>query len=154
MPSSYTSLSYHIVYGTKYRRQSIAAEFQAELYKYIAGTIANKDGQVIEIGGIEDHVHILTSCHPRMALADFIRDIKANSSKWIHEQGWVPDFAWQVGYAAFTVSHSQEDVVRAYIRNQAEHHSVRTFEDELRALLQRHGIAYDERYLFETEHYG
>jgi putative transposase len=109
---------------------------------------------LLDIGGVEDHVHILTSCSPRVALADFVRDIKANSSKWLHEDQGQNGFAWQTGYGAFTVGNSQVGAVREYIHAQREHHRQRSFEDEFRAMLVRNGIEFDERYLFEVEHHG
>ncbi len=151
MPSSYTSLNYHIVFSTKYRKRLLVDSIREDVYKYIAGIIHNKNGQLIEIGGIEDHVHILTSCSPKIALADFIRDIKANASKWINEQHRAAKFAWQTGYAAFTVSASQVDVVRRYIRNQAKHHKNQSFVDEFRGMLIKHKIPFDEERLFEDE---
>ena len=154
MSNSYTSLAYHVVFSTKYRKPTLSSEVRGETYSYIAGIIANKDGQLLEIGGIEDHVHILTACSPRIALADLVRDIKANSSKWLHQEKHRNDFGWQTGYAALTVSTSQVAAVREYIRGQAEHHRKRSFEEEFRAILQRHGIAFDEKYLFDDEHHG
>ena len=154
MASTFTSLSYHVVFSTKYRQALIDDDTKQELYGYIGGIIANKDGQLLEIGGMPDHIHILTSCPPSLALADFIRDIKANSSKWMHEEQRLLRFAWQTGYGAFTVSCSQIDVVRNYIRNQAEHHSKQSFEDEFRDILRKHGILFEETYLFEREHFG
>lgn len=154
MASTFTCLSYHLVFSTKFRNPYLSEAFREETYKYIAGIIANKDGQLIEIGGMLDHVHILTSCSPSIALAEFVRDIKANSSKWLHEEKQLTRFAWQTGYGAFTVSASQVDVVRHYIRNQAEHHRRQSFEDEYRDILRRHGISFDEKYLFEKEHIG
>jgi putative transposase len=154
MPSSYVSLLYHIVYSTKYRKRCLKESLRLELQAYIGGIIANKHGQLLEIGGMPDHLHILTSCSPRIALADFVRDIKANSSKWMHEEKGQTGFAWQTGYGAFTVSCSQGPTVRAYVRNQAQHHRELSFEDEFRSLLQRHGIAFEERYLFEKEYIG
>ena len=121
---------------------------------YIAGIIANKDGQALEIGGVEDHIHLLTSCSPRIALADFIRDVKANSSKWLREERGRELFQWQTGYSAFTVSGSQVKIVRRYVRNQVEHHRKQSFEEEYRTLLLRHGIKFDERYLFDEEHHA
>ena len=152
--STYTSLNYHIVFGTKHRKPLLTEAVRTETYKYISGIIANKDGQLLEIGGIDDHVHLLTSCSPRFALSDFIRDIKANSSKWLHEEKRAVRFGWQTGYGAFTVSCSQVETVRAYIRNQAEHHRKLTFAEEFRAILERHGIAFEEKYLFEEEYHG
>lgn len=152
--ATYTSLAYHIVFSTKYRKPKLTNAIRQETWNYIAGIITKKDGQLLEIGGTEDHVHLLTSCSPRIALADFIRDIKANSSKWLHEQHRVDDFQWQTGYGAFTVSCSQQGVVRNYLRNQAQHHHRQSFEEEYLELLRRHGISFDEKYLFDEEFHG
>jgi|SRR5208282_6870223 len=154
MGSTYTSLSYHIVFSTKYRKPYLTDTIRPEIYKYIGGIIANKHGHIIEIGGIADHIHILTSCAATIALADFIRDIKANSSKWIHEERRLHDFQWQSGCGAFTVSCSQIEVVRLYICGQAEHHRKQSFEDEYRWFLRKHGIEFEEKYLFESEFHG
>lgn len=154
MASTYTNLAYHIVFSTKYRKPTLTAAIRDANYRYITGIIAHKQGQLLEIGGVEDHVHLLTTCSPQFALADLVRDIKANSSKWLHEENRQADFAWQTGYAAFTVSRSQLDTVREYIRGQAEHHKRHSFEDEFRTILLRHGIVFDEKYLFEDEHHG
>jgi putative transposase len=152
--ASYATLTYHVVFSTKYRRRSLTDAIRGETYQYIAGIITNKQGRAIEIGGIDDHVYLLTTCSPRIAVADFVRDIKANSSKWLHDVKHQTSFGWQTGYAAFTLSCSQIDVVRQYIRGQAEHHRQQSFEDEFRAILERHGVAFDERYLFATEHHA
>jgi putative transposase len=154
MASTYTSLTYHIIFGTKYRKPMLTDALRQPIWNYISGVIAKKQGQLIEIGGIEDHVHILTSCSPSIALSEFIRDIKANSSKWLHEEQNSPDFQWQTGYGAFTVSHSQQNVGRRYLKNQADHHQRHSFEDEYRQLLQRHQISFEEKYLFEDEYHG
>ena len=151
MPSSYTSLVYHIVFSTKYRKPTFTELIRSETYAYIGGIIANKKGQLLEIGGTDDHIHILTSCSPTIALAEFVRDMKANSSKWLHEEKQHHDFQWQTGYGAFSVSYSRIDAIRQYVSNQAEHHETRSFEDEFRMILQRHQIAFEEKYLFESE---
>lgn len=103
------------------------------------------------IGGMENHVPILVKCSPTIAIADLVRDIKANSSIWMHEEQGMRGFAWQVGYAAFSVSQSQIEAVQTYIETQAEHHRVWSFEDEFRQILLKHNITYDPRYLFEEE---
>ena len=95
-----------------------------------------------------------TTCSPKVALSDFIRDIKANSSRWINEQPHSVPFAWQIGYGAFTVSMSQIEIVTEYIRNQAQHHHQKSFADELRDLLQKHKIEFDETRLFDDEFHG
>jgi REP element-mobilizing transposase RayT len=153
--STFTSLTYHIVFGTKYRRSRISEPFRDELYAYIGGIIRGEKGSLIEIGGMPDHIHILAGFSPAVSVSDMLRRIKGNSSKWANEQhNFVDRFEWQTGYGAFTVSHSQAPSVSEYIRNQEEHHRRRSFKDEFRSLLIRHGIQFEERYLFEDEHVG
>jgi len=152
---SFSQLTYHIVFGTKYRHRSITDAIQGRLYEYIGGTIRAKKGVLIEIGGIPDHIHILTGLSPTIAVADVIRDVKANASKWLYEQ---PDrtslFEWQIGYGAFTVSYSQIEAVLSYIRNQEKHHRTRSFQEEYIELLRKHDIPFRLEYLFEDEHQG
>jgi REP element-mobilizing transposase RayT len=154
MPTSYTQLRYHIVFGTKFRRPILTDAYRNPLHAYIGGIIEGKDGKLLEIGSTDDHIHILTSCSPRIALADFIRDIKTNSYKWVHQERGLLDFAWQEGYGAFTVSHSLIPDVGKYVANQVEHHRQISFEEEFRAFLRKHRVVFDERYLFEREHHG
>jgi len=153
--STCTQLSYHIVFSTKYRSKLILDSFGERLYQYIGGIIRTQKGHLIEIGGIEDHIHILANISPTKSISDAIRDIKANSSKWCNE---LPDrthrFEWQKGYGAFTVSYSQIDSVRSYIKNQREHHQTKTFEEEYIAFLQLNNVKFDQQYLFENEHCG
>ena len=152
---AFTKLAYHIVFSTKYRQPLIRREFRDRLYEYVGGTIRGLNGHLIEIGGVEDHIHLLTSIPPTMALADAIRDIKAGASKWINElPGNTSRFEWQKGYAAFTVSHSQIEAVRKYFRNQETHYKKQTFEEEYVAFLRRHEIEFDPRFLFEGEYHG
>jgi len=141
MAHSYTNLLYHIVYGTKERRPFIDDEFQPRLYEYLGGTIRGLKSTSLEIGGVEDHVHILAKVSPTIAISDFLEKLKANSSKWAKSVR--RGFGWQDGYSAFTVSESQVERVRAYIRNQREHHKKTSFRDELIALLKAHGVQYD-----------
>jgi REP-associated tyrosine transposase len=153
--STFTKLIYHVVFSTKYRRKLIFGSFGERLYEYIGGVIRAQNGRLIEIGGVEDHVHLLVNLPPTKSISDTIREIKANASKWSNE---LPDttyrFEWQKGYGAFTVSYSQVDSVRHYIRNQREHHRTKTFEEEYTLFLERHNIEFDRQYLFEAEHYG
>jgi REP element-mobilizing transposase RayT len=145
---AYTKLTYHLVFGTKYRRPLIREEFRERLYEYIGGTIRELDGHLIEIGGIEDHVHILANFTPARAVSDMIRDIKANASRWLNKLAEVTArFEWQKGYAAFTVSYSQVPLVRRYVRNQRDHHRVTTFEEEYIAFLRRHDIEFEPQWL-------
>jgi putative transposase len=104
-------------------------------------------GHPLIINGIDDHVHVLLKLPPTISVADAIRVIKTNSSKWAHERR--KKFGWQAGYSAFSVSESSVDAVRTYIERQEEHHRKRTFAEEYLELLQKHGIAYDPRYVFE-----
>ncbi|MFN0195442.1 MAG: IS200/IS605 family transposase [Planctomycetaceae bacterium] len=152
---SFTQLTYHVIFSTKYRHPLILDTFREELYKYIGGAIRGLKGHLIEIGGIEDHVHLLANFSPTLAVADVIRDIKANASRWLNDRGEISSkFEWQKGYAAFTVSFSQRGEVRRYIRNQKEHHRIRTFKEEYTEFLKRHDIEFDEQCLFEAEYHG
>ncbi len=99
------------------------------------------------VGGMADHVHLLVELRATLALADFMRELKKASSMWVHETMPQSRFAWQEGYAAFTVSASGIDEVRRYIENQEEHHRERSFREELKIMLQRSGVAFEERYL-------
>jgi len=152
--SSFTKLTYHVIFGTKYRQPLIRDTFRERLYEYIGGTIRGLKGHQIEIGGVEDHLHLLANFSPTAAVSDVIRNIKANASRWINERGEVPGrFEWQKGYACFTVSYSQCELVGVYLRNQREHHRKRTFREEYIEFLLKHEIPFDERYLFEGEHH-
>lgn len=152
---SFTQLTYHVVFATKYRRPSITDAIQERLYEYIGGTIRARKGHLIRIGGMPDHIHILARLSPTLAIAEVIRDVKANSSKWMNDHTDVTrNFEWQKGYGAFTVSYSQIPDVEKYIQNQKEHHRTRTFQEEYVEFLKRHGIEFRMEYLFEDEHHG
>lgn len=149
MGQSYTRLYYHIIFSTKDRARQITNDFRSRLYEYLGGIIARENGRLIAAGGAADHVHLVVSLNATAALADVLRIVKTNSSKWVHET--FPDkadFAWQPGYAAFSVSSSKLEDVRTYIANQEEHHRQTTFEEEFVAFLNRHGISYDRKYLW------
>ena len=147
MPQSYTSLHYHLIFSTKQRAPSIGADVAARLYSYLGGILANIGGTLVEAGGTADHVHLLAGLSPRVAVADALRVIKTNSSKWMHEEVGRREFGWQDGYGAFAVSCSNLDRVRQYIRQQEEHHRRMSFAEELVAFLKRHKVTYDERYI-------
>ena len=153
--SSFTKLTYHVIFSTKYRKPVITDQLHGRLYEYIGGAIRSMKGSLIEIGGVADHVHLLTRISPTKAVSDFIRELKANSSKWLNELDDVKrKFEWQKGYSAFTVSYSQTDSVRNYLRGQQEHHRTKTFEEEYVEFLKRHDISFRPEYLFEDEHHG
>ncbi len=148
MPSTYTNLLFHIVFSTKHRQPLITCDLREELYRYIGGILRSEGGKLLEIGGTDDHVHILAKLKSTDSVSDTLRLIKANSSRWVNEEKRsAARFEWQEGYGAFTVSESQSDAVREYIRNQEEHHRRCSFEEELVAMLERNGIEYDPRYL-------
>jgi len=148
MSHAYSKLIYHCIFSTKDRKPYLTNTLRDRVYAYIAGIIRQSRGHLIKAGGTADHVHLLLELKGDTSIAEGMRLIKSNSSKWIHDT--FPDqahFAWQTGYGAFSVSLSAlADVVR-YLEQQEEHHRHQTFEDELVAFLHRHNIVYDERYL-------
>jgi len=140
----------HLVYSTKHREPWVPKENQEELYAYQAGIFKHWASPAILIGGVQDHVHVLFSQSKKHALIKIVEEVKKGSSKWMKTGGSRnKDFYWQNGYAAFSVSESNVLDVRKYIENQEEHHREMTFQDELRLLLDRHHIAYDERFLWD-----
>jgi REP element-mobilizing transposase RayT len=147
---TYTKLFHHIVFSTKNRQPFITSAVEEELYKYIGGIIRGIGGACLEINGTADHVHILTIFPPKIALSDALRDVKANSSKWVHETKQdLQQFGWQDGFSAFTVSKSQVEPVRQYIADQKAHHGQRDFKTELLGLLDKHEIEFDERFIWD-----
>jgi REP element-mobilizing transposase RayT len=150
MAGTYTNLLYHLVFSTKNRIPRISAELQSDLYEYIGGIIRGEGGTLLEIGGMPDHVHLLVKFKPTKSVSEMLNRIKAKSSKWVNEEKLkMRKFGWQDGYAAFSVSESQVDPVRQYIQGQEAHHRRQSYQDELRALLARHGVEYEERYLWD-----
>lgn len=146
--STYTQIYYHIVFSTKERARVFTAIKREALFRYIWGILKNNKSHLYRINGVEDHIHILASLHPTVCLANLVKDIKTGTSKWIKENNVFPEFTrWRDGYSAFTVSHSDKDAVIEYIKNQEEHHRRLPFRDELRQLLAKYGIEFDEKYL-------
>ncbi|MGH9932379.1 MAG: IS200/IS605 family transposase [Pyrinomonadaceae bacterium] len=146
MGSTFSSLHYHLVFSTKERVPFIKAEWRPRVHSYLGGIIRKMNGVAEIVGGVVDHVHLLVSLRPVHCLADVMRDMKKDSSTWVKEN-FDQRFSWQEGYAAFTVSPSATESVRSYIANQEEHHSKQSFVDELKELLERAGVEYDEKYL-------
>ena len=150
MAGTFTNLLYHIVFSTKHRQPLITTTLQEELYKYMGGIVRGEGGTHLVIGGMTDHVHLVARFKADKSVSHMLQLIKANSSKWSNER---PEqnsrFAWQTGYAAFSVSESQVGAVRDYVRRQDEHHRISSFQEELLALLRKHEIDYDERYLWD-----
>jgi REP element-mobilizing transposase RayT len=145
MAHSYSQIHIHLVFSTKERRNFISKELQPHLWAYIAGICKKYEMTAVAIGETENHVHILFHLSPKLALAKAVQLIKGNSSKWMGERGI--EFAWQEGYGAFGVSSSNLDQVAGYIRNQEAHHRKFSFEEEFRALLKKHGVEYDPKYV-------
>ncbi len=146
--SSYSQSLHQIVFSTKYREKTLTKPNRDELFKYIWGLLKNKKCHLYRIGGVEDHIHIFTSIHPTIAVADLVKDIKLASSDYIKHQKLFPDFKyWQVGYGNFTYSFRDKDRLIEYIKNQERHHNRKTYKEELIELLIEHGIEYDEKYL-------
>ena len=150
MANTYTQIYLHIVFSVKGRQNLIQNKWKDELHKYICGITNGKEQKIYAIGGMPDHIHILVSIKPNMTISELVRDIKANSSKWINEKGLINGkFQWQEGFGAFSYAQSQLDNVIAYINNQEQHHQKKTFKDEYLDLLQKFNVEYDEKYLFD-----
>lgn len=150
MPNTYSQLYVQIVFTVKGRESLIAKENREELHKYITGIIKGRDQKTLAVFCMPDHVHILVSIKPSIAISDLVRDIKAGTSNFIKEQKWVKGkFSWQEGFGAFSYSKSQIDTVVNYILNQEEHHKKKTFKEEYLDFLKKFDIEYQEKYLFE-----
>jgi putative transposase len=143
---TYNANFVHYIFSTKERRNTIPAELQEPLWAYLVGIANHLKIKSLAIGGTENHVHLLLGLPQTMTVAEAVQKLKANSSRWLREQG--VDFQWQEGYGAFSVSPSLIEAVQHYIRNQKEHHHKRSFEEEFRAILDKNGVAYDEEKLF------
>lgn len=140
----------HIVFSTKYRQNLIHPPVEAELHSYLGGICNKLECQVIEVGGYTDHVHILCLLSKKIALMKLMEELKSHSSKWIKTKGEeYKNFYWQDGYGAFSVNPSQVDIVIAYIKNQHEHHSKKTFQHEFRIFLKKYKVEYDEKYVWD-----
>ena len=146
MPHSYTRNVLHCVWSTYLRKNLIPEELQPKLWSFIKSTGENHEIMVLACGGMPNHAHALIVLPPTMALAKAVQTLKANSSRFVENNGI--DFDWQEGYGAFSVSQSQIGTVKKYIATQKEHHKKRPYEDEFIALLEAHGVDYDPRYVF------
>ena len=145
---AYCDFNVHIVFSTKEREPWIGHDVKDRLYPYIGGILRQLEGRLIAAGGSSDHLHLAASLSPRRSLVEVVRTVKANSSKWIHQEfAALADFAWQDGYAVFSVSHSVMPRAVEYVKGQEQHHPKMTFKEELIALFRRHDIKFDERHL-------
>ncbi|MDZ7305284.1 MAG: IS200/IS605 family transposase [candidate division KSB1 bacterium] len=149
MAHSYVSIMVHYVFSTKNRQKIITPDLEERLWPYMGGIARENNMKALAIGGVEDHAHVLLSLPSTLSIAKAIQLIKGGSSKWVSETFPTHrDFEWQEGYGAFSVSISHVNDTIIYINNQHEHHRKETFEEEYRAILKKHGIEYDERYVF------
>jgi putative transposase len=147
MSHSLTSLHYHAIFSTKERRPLVTAELKPDLLAYVGGIVRNLGGKVVMANAMENHVHLLITLPSTLDIADCMRMVKANSSKWVNEKRG--RFGWQRGFAAFTVSTSNMPDVARYIRDQERHHRKITFQEELIAFLKKNPVAYDPKYIWE-----
>jgi REP element-mobilizing transposase RayT len=139
MPSTFFGLHYHLVFATKRREPFIAPAWRSRLHEYLGGTVSGLDGVPQIVGGVADHVHLLVALMTTHCLAGFMRELKKASTIWVQREIGLPKFAWQEGYAAFTVSPSARPAVQEYILNQEEHHRARSFQEEFQQMLAKAG---------------
>ena len=150
MPQSLARLHVHLVFSTKNREPIITDTVRGSLHAYMATVLQNLNCHPVLINSVEDHIHLLFELARTVSVSQAVEDVKKSSSKWVKEQGsQFRNFAWQAGYGVFAVSESNVEVVREYIANQREHHRKKTFQDEYRQFLERHRIAFDERYVWD-----
>ena len=150
MPQSLVRNLVHLVFSTKHRQPWLPDDVRERLFAYQAGIFTQWESPSIVIGGVDDHIHALFSLSKNHALKKIVEEVKKGSSKWMKVDGTKnAGFHWQNGYAGFSVSESNVSKVRRYIQNQREHHRKITFQEELRALLTRHGLEFDERYIWD-----
>ena len=147
MANTYTSLMYHFVWSTKNREPLLSNDIRPRVWSYLAGVAKQHRMFVRDIGGMADHVHVFLDVPKTMTVVDAAKTLKGVSSTWINEQHVVAGrFQWQDGYGAFTVGPEEKETLSAYIRNQEEHHRVKTFAEEYEAFLRKHGIDFDPKY--------
>lgn len=147
--SSYRQILYHIVFRTKKNERTLSTEYQKELFAYILGILKNKDCYLYRINATDDHIHMLISLHPSIALAALMRDLKTSTSMWLKQHKGFSQFnGWADGYSAFTYSNNEKNTLIEYIKNQQEQHKVISFKEELRGLLVENGVEINEKYFF------
>ena len=150
MPGTYSQILMHVVFSTKHREPWIAPDVAGRLYAYMGGIVRAERGVLYDIGGIEDHVHLYLRLRPDTCVSELMRTVKSRSSLWVHQTlPGLGGFAWQEGFSVFSVSKSQEQWVKEYIANQAEHHKKEDFKSELLRMLRAHDIEFDEGHVFD-----
>ncbi len=150
MANTYSQISIHSVFAVKDRENFITRDWRDDMHRYMSGIITGNNAKSFAVGGWKDHVHIFFGMPVTTCIADFMSIVKASSSKWINEQGFIKGkFQWQSGYGAFSHSKSQRDGVINYIMTQEEHHRIKTFKEEYLKMLTDFEVEYEEKYLFE-----
>lgn len=150
MPQSLSNVILHIIFSTKNREPWLDSGVRSRMHRYLATICRDFGAELVQVGGVSDHVHIVTALPRTLSQAQIVEQLKTASSKWIKAlDARYRNFFWQRGYAAFSVSPSQLDAILKYIEGQQEHHRTRTFQEEYRALLRRHGVDFDERYVWD-----
>jgi len=150
MPQSLANVLVHIIFSTKGRQPILAKALRPELEAYLAGILGNLDCPAVRVGAMPDHVHFLCRLSRNLAIAKVVEEVKKGSSKWMKTKAAaLRNFHWQNGYGAFSVSPSEAEAVAQYVANQEEHHQRVTFQEEYRALLEKHGLEFDERYVWD-----
>lgn len=150
MPNTFTQIHIQFVFAVKFRNALIHQSWKNELYKYITGIIQKNNHKLLAINGMPDHIHILIGLRPTQSISDLMQDVKANSSRWINQKGYLNcRFEWQEGYGAFSYSKSHLKNVIRYIENQELHHKRKTFLEEYVEFLEKFEIEYDSRYIFK-----
>lgn len=150
MPNTYTQIHIHFVFAVKYRMALIKSEWKDELYKFITGIFRVNGHKMLQINGVEDHIHIFVGLNPEQSISSLIQNVKTGSSKWINKKRFCPvRFSWQEGYGAFSYSKSQVSSVVRYISNQEKHHQKTTFINEYKKFLMVFEVPYDDKYIFK-----
>jgi putative transposase len=150
MANTFTNLNYHIIFSTRKRERLVMPAIEERVWSYLGGIAASMDAEPMRIGGVEDHIHLLLRIPAKHSVSKVVQTLKGSSSHWMNEEVMEHGhFAWQDGYAAFTVSKSSIAQVSEYIAGQREHHQTKDFKAEYISFLERHGVEYDERYLFD-----
>jgi putative transposase len=149
MSNTYTQIHVHFIFAVKYRDGVIHKDWKDELYKYITGIVQNNNHKMISINGMSDHVHMLIGIKPTQSISELLQDVKGSSSKWVNEKKFTKrNFEWQEGYGAFSYGRSQLKNVIAYIENQEQHHSKKSFKEEYIDFLEKFEVDYNEKYIF------
>ena len=151
MANTYTQIHIHVIIAVQNRESLIKDEWQEELYKYLTGIVQGCGHKMIQVNGMPDHVHLFFGMRPNQSLAELMRILKGDSSKWINKMRFSGyRFAWQSGYGAFSYAKSQIPKVAGYIQNQKEHHRKKTFTEEYTEFLVAFGVDFDERYILRS----